>query len=189
MATCVVTLPAVSADLCDPKAHFGEIGTLLYTRYSVADQIDDPTDGDEWGARISNSTALPSVGTAAPVRYLYGKGELPLPEDSETEISLDRIVSDDPTHTLTFNVDDTGDTNAAALAALQNKNYQYAVWFIADGQLYGGIRGFKASVRFKGRIIPGAKTEVQTIQVTARWKGVLTAPIAVPAELNALLYE
>jgi len=176
MATCVVTLPSANADVCAPNAHFGRIDAILFTRWG--DSLTDWTDDTEWDTRISNTTALPSPGTLAPIRYLFGIGELPLPETSEQEISLSRVVTNDPVHTLTFNCDDTGDTNAAMLASLQNKNYTYALWFLADEQMYGGNTGFKASMRFNGRLIPGSRTEIQSINVTGKWTGVLTAPIA-----------
>jgi len=178
MATCTVTLPAANADVCAPNAHFGRIDAIFWTRWG--DSLTDVSDDTEWTTRLSNSTTLPSPGTDAPIRFLFGIGELPLPETSEQEISLSRVVTNDPVHTVTFNCDDTGSTNASLLASLQNANYTYAFWFLVDDQLYGGNDGFKASMRFNGRLIPGSRTEIQSINITAKWTGVLTAPVASP---------
>lgn len=177
MANCTVTLPSANADYCNPNVHFGEISIFLWTRAADGDELDDVTDDAEWTTRLSNSTSLPALGTAAPIRYLFGRGELPLPEQAEQEISLGRVVTNDPRHTMTFNSDDTGTTNAGLLAALQAQNYTYRYWFVADGQLFGGNTGFIGPVRFNGRVIPGSKDEVQTINITARWTGVITAPV------------
>ena len=178
MATCVVTLPAANADFCAPNAHFGRIDAILYTRWG--DDLTDWTDDTEWDTRISNSTALPSPGTDAPVRFLFGTGELPLPEAAEQEISLGRRVKNKPVHTLPFNCDDTGNTNAALLAAMQETNDTYALWFLVDDQLYGGNTGFPATMSFNGRLIPGSRNEVQSINIVCTWTGVLTAPITSP---------
>ena len=177
---CTTTLPAFRADICTDGVHFGPIDALMFTRYG--DVLTDVSDDTEWDTRLDNTTTLPAPGTDAPIRYLYGVGTIPLPERTELTISLGRKKKSKPIHTMTFQVDDTGTVNAAALATLQDSGGVYAVWFIADGELYGPADGIKATISWDGRLIPDSTTAIQTIQISVTWEGVMPAPIASPIQ-------
>lgn len=177
MAICTTTLPAANADLCDFNLQFGRIDAVLWTRNEATDALTDSASAVEWGTRISNSAALTASGTAAPIRYLYVQGEWPLPERTEIEVSNGRTAYTTPKHSLTLSVDDVGDTNSALLAAEQGTTKRRKVWLIADGQLHGGDDGYEMDMTFMGKIIPGAKTEKQTIAIQLKYEGAQTAPI------------
>ena len=75
---------------------------------------------------------------------------------------------------LPLAVDDTF-ANAALLE--QGTTKRRRVWLIADGQLHGGNSGYLMDLTYTGRIIPGARTEKQTIQIILKYEGKQTAPI------------
>ena len=177
MAICVTTMPAAGADLCNFELHFGRIDAVLYTRAEATDAMTLASDAAEWADRISNSDALTASGTPAPIRYHYVQGEWPLPELTETEVSAGRVAFTNPKNTIQLAVDDTGATNAALLATEQGTTKRRRVWLIADGQLHGGNSGYLMDLTYTGRIIPGARTEKQTIQIILKYEGKQTAPI------------
>ena len=180
MAVCTTTLPQAKADLCTLNLHTGPIDRIMFTRAETTDALTDVSDDAEWTTRLSNTTALAASGTAAAIRYLYVIGEWPLPERTALEMSLDREAQSIPKHTITVDIDDTGDTNAALLASLQNTTQFYKVWIESASQLYGGNSGIEASVTFMGRVIPRGRTEKHIIQAVITYKGVMPAPIATP---------
>lgn len=177
MAICVTTLPSAHADLCDFMLQFGRIDAFLYTRSEATDALTDASSAVEWATRISNTTALTASGTAAPIRYHYVTGDWPLPESTEIEVSNGRTAQTPPKHTLNLLIDDVGAVNSALLEAEQGKTKRRKVWLIADGQLHGGNDGYEMDVTFLGKVIPGAKTEKQTIAVRLKYEGAQTAPI------------
>ena len=178
MAVCVTTLPQAQADDCTLNLHYGRIDAIMYTRAESTDGLTDAASAVEWGTRLSNTTALTASGTPAPIRYLYTIGEWPLPERTEIEVSAGRRAYSTPVHTITLDVDDTGDTNAALLAAEQATTKRRKFWFLIQGQLWGGDDGYEMDMTFLGRIVTRSRQEKQIIQVALRYEGVQGAPIA-----------
>jgi len=178
MAICTTTLPTANADQCTFNLKYGRIDAILYTRNEATDALSDASSAVEWGTRISNTTALTASGVAAPIRYLYCTGDWPLPERTKVEVSNGRSAYTTPKHTLTLSVDDVGATNSALLAAEQGTTKRRKVWLIIDGELHGGDDGYEMDMTFMGKIIPGARTEKQTIQIQLEYEGVQSAPIA-----------
>ena len=172
MAICTTVLPPVHADVCDEQVHFGPVDVVMFTRFG--DDFTDSTDDAEWIARLDNSTALASPGTDAKVRYLFGVGSIGEADTTETAISLGRTIDSAPKTTFVFNVDDTGTTNASAFA--NRTQGTYAIWLLADGQVYGGNTGIKATLKFGSRIIPDSDTAIQQFQLTVKFNGALPAP-------------
>ena len=164
MAVCTTTLPDANADKCTYNIHFGRIDMLLFTR--LGDDLTDVSSTSEWGTRLDT---------------------LPLPERTELTISLGRKTYTSSKHTVTFNVDDTGSVNANFLYEIQETPQTYALWFVADGQLYGGNAGIEASVTASGRLIPESNEEIQTINILASFEGALPIPITAPASVLALV--
>lgn len=180
MAVCTTTLPSANADLCTFNLHYGPIDKFMFTRAEATDALTDVSDDAEWTTRLHNTTALAASGTAAKIRYLYVTGEWPLPERTVTEVSNNREAQTTPKHTITVDVDDTGDTNAALLTSLQNTTQYYKCWLESAGQLYGGNAGIEASVTFLGRTIPRGRTEKHIIQAQIVFSGVMPTPITTP---------
>lgn len=177
MSICVTTLPVAGADLCTLNLHFGRIDKVLWTRAEATDAMTDAASAVEWATRISNSAALTTSGTPAPIRYLYVTGEWPLPDRTEIEVSAGRTSNSAPKHTITLDVDDTGATNAALLAAEQLTTKRRKVWLVIDGELHGGDDGYEMDMSFLGRAISGSRTEKQVIKVQLKYEGANTAPI------------
>ena len=167
LGVCSTVLPSVHADLCDPQAYYGEISDLLFTR--LGDDMTDWTDPAEWTTRISSTTALPSAGTLAPIRRLFGIGSLGAPEQAKVKISRKRDLYGARQFTLTFKVDDTGDTNWAFLQAMPSAGQTYAVWFATETRQFGGNTGIEATI-VANPDIPESSEEITKITLTVTWK-------------------
>jgi hypothetical protein len=167
-----------NADDCTINLHYGRIDAIMYTRAEATDAMTDASDDTEWSTRLSNSAALTVSGTPAPIRYLYTIGEWPLPERTEVQVSGGRTAQTVPKHTITLDVDDTGDTNAALLASEQLTTKRRKVWFLIQGQLWGGNAGYEMDMTFLGRIVTRARTDKQIIQIQLKYEGAQGAPIA-----------
>lgn len=170
LGVCSTVLPSVHADLCDPQAYYGEISDLLFTR--LGDDMTDWTDPDEWTTRISSTTALPSAGTLAPIRRLFGIGSLGAPEQAKKTISRKRDLYTPRQFTLPFKVDDTGDTNWAFLRAMPSAGQTFAVWFATETRMFGGNTGLEATI-VANPDIPESSEEITKITVTVTWKATI----------------
>lgn len=168
---CTTVLPAAHADLCDPQAYYGEISMLMFTR--LGDDLTDWTQISEWTTRLSNSTALPALPTLAPIRQLFGIGALSSPDRPEIKLSRSRKIFGNPEFSMTFEVDDTGDTNwNTMMKGMPVGGQEYAVWFGTEQRLFGGNTGIQATVVMNPNI-PNSAEELQTISVTVTWKSTI----------------
>lgn len=168
-------MPVAHADLCAPETHYGQISMLMLTRNG--DGLTDVTDDSEWSGRISNSatgtTALPDAPSKAKIRQLFGIGSLSAPDRPEVEISRKRKVYGEPEFTLTFAVDDTGDTNwNTFMGTLPTGGQVYTVWFATEDRIFGGNAGITATL-IANPEIPESAEELQKIVVTVTWKGTI----------------
>lgn len=169
---CSTVLPAVHADLCDDQAYYGQISRLLFTR--LGDDLTDWTDDTEWATRINNSTALPAPPALAPIRDLFGIGSIADPERPSIALSRNRTKYGNPSFTLVFNVDDTGDTNWAFLQGLPVGGQTYAVWFATEERMWGGNTGIEATI-VADYNIPESSEELIKIKLTVTWKTTIPA--------------
>ena len=171
-APCTTVLPPTSADLCDINSFFGEVNQLYFTRYG--DSLADWTDNAEWLTRLSNSTALPALPTLAPVRSLFGIGSIAAPERPTIVASRRRTIYGVPVYTVTFNVEDTSDTNMAMVGLLPASGQIFAVWLGTEERLFGGADGITATL-IADPIIPESKDDIMRIQVTLTFEGTFPA--------------
>jgi len=168
---CTTVLPIAHADLCDPQAFYGEISMLMFTR--LGDDLTEWTSAAEWGTRIDNATALPAEPALAPIRQLFGIGALAAPDRPEIKLSRQRKLFGNPEFTMTFEVDDTGDSNWNTLmGGMPVSGQEYAVWFGTEQRLYGGNTGIQATIVMNPNI-PNSDEELQTISVTVTWKSTI----------------
>lgn len=165
---CSTVLPQTSSDLCDINAFFGELNQLYITRYG--DSLTNWENPAEWAARLSNTTVLPSIGTLAPIRTLFGIGGLQAPERTEIAVSRRRSVFTTPKYTFTFNVEDTSGVNMAFNNALPVGGQQYAAWIGTEERLFGGDDGILMTL-ISDPIIPESPDELMKLQLTLSWKG------------------
>ena len=141
---------------------------LMFTR--LGDDLTDWTDDTEWGTRIDNETAMPSSPTLAPIRQLFGIGTLSAPDRPELNLSRNRTLFGSPQFSMTFECDDTGDTNWNTLmSGLPVGGQEYAVWFGTEQRLFGGNTGIQATIVMSPNI-PNSDEELMTITVTVTWK-------------------
>jgi len=167
---CSTVLPQTHADLCDPQAYYGEITDLLFTR--LGDNMTDWTSPTEWTTRLSNTTALPSSPTLAPIRRLFGIGGFGAPEQPKVRISRKRDLYGTRTFTMTFKVDDTGSTNWTWMKTIPASRQTYAVWFATEQRMWGGNSGIEAVV-VANPDVPESNEEVMKITVTVTWKSTI----------------
>lgn len=167
---CSTVQPAVHADLCDDQAYYGEISRVLFTR--LGDSMTDWTDPAEWVTRIDNAGALPSSPTLADIRDLFGIGSISDPERQSLKLSRRRTKYGSPKFTLTFNVDDTGDTNWAFLRGLPTGGQVYAVWFATEERMWGGDDGIEATMVADFNI-PESNEELIKIKLTITWEATI----------------
>lgn len=168
-------MPVASADLCAPNTHYGQISMLMFTRNG--DGLTNVTNDAEWATRIDNAstglTALPNSPSKADIRQLYGIGSLTAPDRPEVEISRKRKVYGEPAFTLTFAVDDTGNTNwNNFMGGLPTGGQVYSVWFGTEDRIFGGNDGITATV-IANPEIPESAEELQKIILTVTWKGTI----------------
>lgn len=172
-------LPPVNFSLCDPVTQYGEMKRVLMTRDTSADVVASPATIGSWTSRIENADPIPGSG-AAPIRMLDGIGSLSEAEQTETRRSLGRKTYSTPIHTLPFRVDDVSLENLAMVKAIQeNPGVKYKCWFVAPGFLIGAGTGVSCNVK-AAHIIPESNTELQYIQLTFSFEGVLPTIIADP---------
>ncbi len=119
---CTYTLQIVDADICNPDLAFGQINTIYLAARNATD-FTDWTDQTEWDARLSNTGS-----DAEDIRYLFGIGEKPAAESAEYKISKGRTIYGKRTHTITFEVEDTGVNNYNFIRYLQcNGFYKFGI--------------------------------------------------------------
>ncbi len=168
-------MPVASADLCAPNTHYGQISMLMFTRNG--DGLTAVTDDAEWATRIDNAStglsALPASPGLADIRQLFGIGSLTAPDRPEVEISRKRKVYGEPEFTLTFAVDDTGNTNwNNFMGGLPTGGQVYSMWFGTEERIFGGNDGITATL-IANPEIPESAEELQKIIVTVTWKGTI----------------
>ena len=157
-------LPAVDFDICAPELHYGEVAKV-YLAAADADDFTNVEDLAEWTTRLDDS----ATATGDEIRALTVIGELPEPEQTELMISGDRTAVGFKQFTLSFEIDETNDTNYLAMLTAEC-NFKFKMWYeTADGMLYGGNEGIEATVRMN-QVIPRERTELVKLIATARWR-------------------
>lgn len=168
MAVCSTVLPPTSSDICDVNSFYGELNQLYFTR--LGDSLTDWTNDTEWTTRLSNSTALPALPTLAPIRSLFGIGSIAAPERPTIAASRRRTIYGVPVYTITFNVEDTSDTNMAMVTLLPASGQIYAAWIGTEERLFGGNDGIQMTM-IADPIIPESRDDIMRIQVTLTFEG------------------
>lgn len=144
---CNAVLPQAHADKCDHNASVGEVNRFMWTRDDVGDKL-SAVSAVAINARLSNTTALPAIGTAAPIRYLYVMGELPAGSSESTDLPLGQKFFFPSSNTLNFKCFDMSVENHALYVECENGGgLQYQAWWTTEGgKLAGGADAGKAGV-------------------------------------------
>ena len=185
MSVCNAVLPQAHADACAPGAEVGEINVLYFTRDDIDDGLTDITALNEWASRLSNTTSLPVLGSAAPIRFLHVIGELPEGTTSEIPLPLGNVYETTPKTVLSADVYDVGAANYLLYTTYKASGGQRVqLWFTTEGgNLYGGSdsgsRGISGTLKMS-HIIPRSKTELEKFLVTFTFDGVIETKVLSP---------
>lgn len=159
---CSTQLPKPSADTCNPQVNFGQYQKLYITKPgNPFTEIEDLT---EWTDRLSNDSDDDDA-----IRTVHIIGEKPEAENTETEISLGRIVAGPMNHTVNFEIDETNDTNYEWMRSYQGGGKEVLCWLEGQVNVFGGSAGIRASLSVK-YVTPRESTEVEKIIGTLKWK-------------------
>lgn len=162
---CDNSIPSVLSNECAPEWHWGEISKLYIARADAASFTNVDLIA-EWTARLDDT------GVAVDdIRTLPGIGELPEPEQTETEMSGDRTSYSPGRYNLLFDVDETNDTNYEfyLFAAC---NIKVKFWYEThDGMLYGGNDGIEGTLKVT-HPIPKGKKDVVYMKISLKWDSI-----------------
>lgn len=178
---CNVVAPIVNTFGCESEFNYGEVRKLYFSAVDFDWQviIDDYLTNNPgstyedayaaaqaaWCQRVSNSSTDQNA-----IRELCIRGEKPESTKETIEVCGGIKVYSELTHTLTFNIDDTGTVNYDALRQFECNGIFY-VWYEDEKYLYGSAccgQGIKATIPLN-HIIPISRTELQTFTGTIEW--------------------
>jgi len=160
---CTDSLEEVYFNECAGEFHYGEISKLYVAGANAADFV-SPDLLPEWTTRLSDTGS-----GADDIRTLVGIGELPEPEQTETSVSGNRTIYSPKTFNLTFDVDETNDTNFNFMLATYC-NTKKKVWIeMSDGMLYGGKTGIELVLKGSQPLLKGRK-DVLKIIFKGKWE-------------------
>lgn len=165
---CDSSVVPVKFDKCAPEYHWGEISKVYIAPVDIDLSGFDASDPASWSAKLSDTDA-------GKIRTLIGIGEMGEPEITEVATSGDRKAYGFRQYSFSFTIDETGDENYEWMV-MTGCNMAYRIWYeTADGTLYGGNEGLRASAIFH-EIIPRGRTEIRTFQGNFRWTSMLAPP-------------
>jgi hypothetical protein len=164
---CTGVLESVSFSECAPEVHFGEIAKL----YLWVDSATPPFASQaEYNLTAHWNTHLNPAGTAIDdIREFIVIGEMPEPEQTETPISGDRVVTGYKKFVLNLEIDETNDINYNFIFASECNGKYKANFETADGILYGGWEGLDVSVKMN-QVIPKERSGVVKIMTRVTWQ-------------------
>jgi len=159
---CDSSIPSAESNECAPEWHWGEISKLYIGRADSASFTNVELLA-EWTARLDDT------GTEADdIRTFPGIGELPEPEQTETEMSGDRTSYSPKRFNLLFDVDETNDVNYNFLLTA-GCNLKVKFWYEThDGLLYGGNDGIEGTLKAT-HPIPRGKRDQVLIKLSLKW--------------------
>lgn len=178
---CNAILPSAHADECDQGALTAQVQELFYTRDDEGDYFADVTDPSEWETRLSNTTVLPALGTAAPVRHLLVIGSIPEGTSETADLPLGDVynfpeVLDIPLRCYDF--DDNG-YNFAMMKAIQDAGgMKCQAWMktssekmlTGDVGLSGGDTGISGKLTMK-LVVPEGRRELMYFAINFHVEG------------------
>ena len=164
---CTGVLESVSFSECAPEVHFGEIAKLYVWVDSATPPFDSQAEFDSaahWNTHLSEDADLVTA-----IRQFTVIGEQPEPEQTETTISGNRTVTGFKKFTVSFEIDETNETNYNFMLGT-NCNGKYKLCYeTADGLIFGGFLGIDASIKMN-YVIPKERSDLQKIMGKAIWE-------------------
>lgn len=180
-ATCSAeTLLAVGETDCpsDLSLELSEINELfLDTKSATAGQPTNPIAPDPaaytaWGdneAELLTWYGLKDNSVADKVRFYYGRGEKPEPNETTLTLRKNKTVSIGTRHSLVYTVDIIDQTTYQALRQLQSCKGQFHAWFSTDSYVYGGDNGIIVDVEKVVFPKTGGRGENAKCIITLSW--------------------
>lgn len=158
---CSGALPKWEFDQCAPELKYSEIEEIFLARVTAA-KI-DPGDLGSWVARTSSENS-----DSDHIERLTVKASIGDPDVDEQELSGDRKAIGFHSFVIEGIIDENNDANYLAMLQTQC-NLTFKMWFkFADGDIYGGEDGIKATVRMWESASDNRK-ELRVISFTAKW--------------------
>ena len=164
--TCAAAVGVVDFNECAPEIHYGEIAKIYLFALGVHPWATEGAFGTPvgWVGVVDND--LDPITTM--VRELIVIGEMPEPEQTETPISGDRIVTGFKKFVVNFEIDETNEINYNFLLLSECGGKYSALFETADGILYGGMHGIEVSIKLN-QVIPRERTGVVKIMGKMSW--------------------
>lgn len=164
--TCAGVVGIVDFDECAPEVHYGEISKIYLWELGV----------HPWATEAAYGTPVGWIGVidndldpiASKIREMIVIGEMAEPEQTETPISGDRIVTGFKKFIVTFEIDETNETNYNFLLLSECGGKFSANFETADGILYGGMHGLEVTVKLN-QVIPRERSAVVKIMGKMSW--------------------
>jgi hypothetical protein len=165
-------VPVFAFDDCAPQVQSGEIQKIYLTK--VGNPFVDITDATEWTTRLAQAD-----GVATKLTKWHVMGDKPKPTDTVKDISLGRKVVLSTEHVINATVDEVNVTNHEAFRQMHECGGTYLIWYETSGGLvFGGNAGIKVSIA-PGMVIPRAKGDSITWELTITWSKRGTEPFTV----------
>jgi hypothetical protein len=126
---------------------------------------DNATGLNTWYAAKSNTTA-------SKVRFLYGIGEKPEPNETTITLHKGKTQSIGTRHTLVFTINVIDDATYDFLRKLQACKGNYHLWFATDTYFYGGDNGIMVDIEKVTLPKTGGRGENAKGIITVSWNAV-----------------
>ena len=164
--TCAGVVAIMDFNECAPEVHYGEIAKIYLWELGVHPWATEAAFGTPagWTGVVSNSTT--PIGTK--VRELIVIGEMTEPEQTETPISGDRIMTGFKKFVVPFEIDETNETNYNWLLTSECGGKYSAAFETADGLLYGGMHGLEVTIK-ANQVIPKERSGIVKIIAKMQW--------------------
>jgi hypothetical protein len=170
---CESALPPVAFSQCAPEINYSEI-QYIYVAKVNASPFNDWTQPGEWGTRL-NQTTLTGNNY---IRQLVVIADKPAPAATNIDISGDRTILVEKTHTLNVTVDETNAINHEFVRYLECGG-QVRIWYqTRAGLLFGGNSGIRATMSLDP-ILNRGRDQIMTFTGTVTWRAKFSPEMAV----------
>lgn len=158
---CDVALPEQEFDLCAPEVNDSQITEVFYAKGNAAPFTD-------WKSPVEWATRLDQVAVGDKIRKLVGIGSKPKPTAATKEISKQRKITTNRSHSISFKIDETNQKNHDAMRLHQCGGF-YTIWYKSGNTLNGGNEGIVVSVD-PGEVLGEGNEDSIILDYLFEWK-------------------
>lgn len=120
-------------------------------------------------AALSTWRAAADNTTASKVRFIYGIGEKPEPQETQVTLHKGKLLSLGTKNSLVFTINIIDSATYNALRKLQACKGTYHMWFATDSFFYGGLNGIIGDVEKVVFVKSGGRGSNSTCVITLGW--------------------